>query len=256
MRLLQRDFEVVTRYGGGFVQEIDGVAGGREGGRPVDWFYYVNGIEAGDGAAEQRVAPGDRIWWDHHDWGGAMRIPAVVGSFPAPFDTAIDGRRIPVRLVCLDGAERGLRRGRRRASRTRGSRTSRAPCSSSRRARRSCACSSARGRRCARDTAARKLESGPGGVAACSPGPTRRATGSTLLDARRPRRAHARARRRPGGGDADRGAAADLGGHGHRRRRRRGRRRGADRGRSSQRPLRDRDRRGPRRPAAGRRSRR
>ncbi len=104
MRLLQRDFEVVTRYGGNFVQEIDGVAGGRASGRPVDWFYYVNGIEAGVGAAEKRVAPGDRIWWDHHDWRGAMRIPAVVGSFPAPFDTPIDGRRIPVRLVCLDGA--------------------------------------------------------------------------------------------------------------------------------------------------------
>ena len=104
MRLLQRDFEVATRYGGNFVQEIEGVTGGREGGRPVDWFYYVNGIEAGVGAAEKRVAPGDRIWWDHHDWRAAMRIPAVVGSFPAPFLTPIDGRRIPVRLVCLDSA--------------------------------------------------------------------------------------------------------------------------------------------------------
>ena len=46
MRLLQRTFEVETRYGGGFVQEIDGVGGGRRGGRPVDWFFYVNGIEA------------------------------------------------------------------------------------------------------------------------------------------------------------------------------------------------------------------
>ena len=45
MRLLQRNFDVKTRYGGGFVQQIDGVAGGREGGRRVDWFYYVNGIE-------------------------------------------------------------------------------------------------------------------------------------------------------------------------------------------------------------------
>ena len=46
MRLLQRGFEVETRYGGAFVQEIDGVGGGRRGGRPVDWFFYVNGIEA------------------------------------------------------------------------------------------------------------------------------------------------------------------------------------------------------------------
>jgi hypothetical protein len=104
MRLLQRDFEVETRYGGNFVQEIDGVAGGRESGRRVDWFYYVNGIEATIGAGEQEVAPGDRIWWDHHDWSAAMRIPAVVGSFPAPFDSPVDGRRLPVRLVCLQGA--------------------------------------------------------------------------------------------------------------------------------------------------------
>jgi Domain of unknown function (DUF4430) len=101
MRLLQRDFEVGTRYGGKFVQEIDGVAGGREGGSRVDWFYYVNGIEASTGAADRRVNPGDRIWWDHHDWTATMRVPAVVGSFPQPFVSGANGRRLPVRIVCL-----------------------------------------------------------------------------------------------------------------------------------------------------------
>ena len=103
MRLLQRDFKVETRFGGNFVQDIDGVAGGREGGRRVDWFYYVNGIEAETGAGERRVSPGDRIWWDHHDWSASMRIPAVVGSFPEPFASGSEGRRLPVRLVCLAG---------------------------------------------------------------------------------------------------------------------------------------------------------
>jgi hypothetical protein len=107
MRLLERDFEVETRYGGNFVQEIDGVAGGREGGRRVDWFFYVNGIESGAGAGERRVEPGDRIWWDHHDWGGAMRVPAVVGSFPEPFVSGSEGRRLPVRVVCLTADEDG-----------------------------------------------------------------------------------------------------------------------------------------------------
>ena len=51
MRFLQRRFDVRTRYGGGFVQAIDGLTGGYQGGRPVDWFYYVNGIEASKGAA-------------------------------------------------------------------------------------------------------------------------------------------------------------------------------------------------------------
>jgi hypothetical protein len=106
MRLLQRDFEVETRYGGNFVQEIEGVAGGREGGRRVDWFYYVNGIESGVGAAERRVKPGDRIWWDRHDWSATMRVPAVVGSFPEPFSSGSEGRKLPVRLVCLGGAGR------------------------------------------------------------------------------------------------------------------------------------------------------
>jgi hypothetical protein len=103
MRLLQRDFDVETRYGGNFVQEIDGVAGGREGGRRVDWFFYVNGVESGVGAGERRVAPGDRIWWDHHDWGATMRVPAVVGSFPEPFVSGVEGRKLPVRIVCLAG---------------------------------------------------------------------------------------------------------------------------------------------------------
>jgi hypothetical protein len=106
MRLLQRKFKVDTRYGGGFVQEIDGVGGGRRSGRPVDWFFYVNGIEAGTGAAARRLAPGDRVWWDHHDWGAAMRVPAVVGSFPAPFVSSSKGKRVPVRIDCGAGAQR------------------------------------------------------------------------------------------------------------------------------------------------------
>jgi hypothetical protein len=104
MRVLQGDFDIDTRYGGNFVQEIEGVAGGREGGRRVDWFYYVNGIEASVGAAERKVKAGDRIWWDHHDWSSAQRIPAVVGSFPEPFLDGTEGRKLPVRLVCLPGA--------------------------------------------------------------------------------------------------------------------------------------------------------
>jgi hypothetical protein len=100
MRLLQRNAKVTTRYGGGFVQSIDGLAGGRSGGRPMDWFYYVNGIEASRGAAATSLRAGDRVWWDRHDWSAAMRVPAVVGSFPEPFLHGIDGKRLPVRVEC------------------------------------------------------------------------------------------------------------------------------------------------------------
>jgi hypothetical protein len=106
MRLLQRSFDVKTRFGGNFVQEIDGVAGGRQDGRRVDWFYYVNGIESSEGAGERRLYPGDRVWWDHHDWEGAMRVPAVVGSFPEPFRSGRAGKKLPIKLVCLAPEDR------------------------------------------------------------------------------------------------------------------------------------------------------
>jgi Domain of unknown function (DUF4430) len=100
MSLLTRNASVGTRYGGGFVQAIDGVSGGQEGGQPVDWFYYVNGIEAPKGAASTTVHPGDHIWWDRHDWSQTDDVPAVVGSFPQPFLNGIEGKRLPVRVEC------------------------------------------------------------------------------------------------------------------------------------------------------------
>jgi hypothetical protein len=106
MRLLERRLAVETRYGGGFVQSLEGLAGGRDAeGRPVDWFYYVNGIEAGGGAAARKVAAGDRIWWDRHPWDGAQRVPAVVGSWPEPFLSGQGGKKIPMAIVCA-GEER------------------------------------------------------------------------------------------------------------------------------------------------------
>ena len=105
MRLLQRNAEVKTRFGGGFVQAIGDLRGGRTGGRPVDWFYFVNGILAEKGAASVDVHNGDRIWWDRHDWGAASRIPAVVGSYPEPFVNGINGERRPLRLECDEAVD-------------------------------------------------------------------------------------------------------------------------------------------------------
>jgi hypothetical protein len=104
MRALRRAFPVKTRYGGGFVQSIANLGGGHSGGQPLDWFFYVNGIEAPKGAATIKVHGGDVVWWDRHDWGAAMRVPAVVGAFPEPFLHGRDGRRLPVRLECAGGA--------------------------------------------------------------------------------------------------------------------------------------------------------
>jgi hypothetical protein len=89
---------VTTRYGGGFVQSIDGLAGNRTAQR--DWFYYVNGFEAPVGAADFGLSAGDRVQWDYHDWRAAMRIPAIVGAYPEPFVHGYRGRRLPVRVEC------------------------------------------------------------------------------------------------------------------------------------------------------------
>jgi hypothetical protein len=97
MRMLERSFKISTRYGGGFVESINGLApsGGRS-----DWFYYVNGVQASKGAATTAVHAGDHIWWDLHNWSATENIPAVVGSFPEPFANGIAGKRYPVTLEC------------------------------------------------------------------------------------------------------------------------------------------------------------
>ena len=85
MRLLDRGADIQTRYGGEFVQSIDGIEGSSAGSRRRDWFFYVNGIESAEGAGAVRVRGGDRVWWDYRDWTDVMRVPAVVGSWPQPF---------------------------------------------------------------------------------------------------------------------------------------------------------------------------
>jgi hypothetical protein len=116
MRVLERDADVSTRYGGGFVQSIDGLEAQERFGRSEDWFFYVDGVESTVGAADYPLRGGEAIWWDYHDWSEAMRVPAVVGSWPQPFLDGYDGRRRPVVVECLGGgaacAEVGGRLGR------------------------------------------------------------------------------------------------------------------------------------------------
>lgn len=105
MRLLEGEADVATRYGGGYVQSIDGVAEGERGGDPYDWFFYVDGVESPVGAAEVDVHGGERIWWDYRDWAATNHVPAVVGSWPAPFAQGVEGKRNPVVVECKGGGE-------------------------------------------------------------------------------------------------------------------------------------------------------
>jgi hypothetical protein len=97
MRMLERHLRVSTRYGGGFVESIEGRSGSSS---RLDWFYYVNGVQAPMGAAATAVHRGDRIWWDLHDWSITDSVPAVVGSFPEPFVHGSGGRRLPTTIGC------------------------------------------------------------------------------------------------------------------------------------------------------------
>jgi Domain of unknown function (DUF4430) len=112
MQALDRVADVKTRYGGRFVQAIDGIEG--DASKQRDWFYFVNGIEAGVGAAEYRLHAGDVEWWDFRSWRGRMREPVVVGAFPEPFVHGFGGKTHPTVVVYANprfaGAARRLAR--------------------------------------------------------------------------------------------------------------------------------------------------
>lgn len=81
---------------------ITSVAGHTAAG-PVRWTLFVNGVHATKAAATMAVHKGDQVWLDLHDQSAAGTIHAVVGSFPEPFTSGIDGRRYPTTLECSKG---------------------------------------------------------------------------------------------------------------------------------------------------------
>jgi uncharacterized protein DUF4430 len=103
MGVLEGGAEISTRYGGGFVQAIDGLEAERADGRSWDWIFYVNGVESTVGAADYPLQGGEAIWWDYRDWSAALRVPAVVGSWPQPFVGGYAGGRNPVVVECRGG---------------------------------------------------------------------------------------------------------------------------------------------------------
>jgi hypothetical protein len=103
MRVLERNADIETKEGGRYVREIDGTEEGRQGGRPYDWFFFVDGVESPVGAADYSLRGGERIWWDYRDWLATNHVPAVVGSWPAPFVAGYEGREHPVAVVCEGG---------------------------------------------------------------------------------------------------------------------------------------------------------
>ena len=110
MRALASKVDVETRYGGRFVQSIDGVAGSLE--DQHDWFWFVNGYEGDRSASAYRLRDGDVAWLDYRAWEREGEARVVVGAFPEPFLHGYDGRTRPA-VVRFEGSRaRAARLGR------------------------------------------------------------------------------------------------------------------------------------------------
>ena len=94
IRALRSKTDVETRYGGRFVQAIDGVEGSLA--KRHDWFWLVNGLAGDRSAAEYRLRAGDVAWWDYRDWSRDADLAVVVGAFPEPFLHGYGGKVRPV----------------------------------------------------------------------------------------------------------------------------------------------------------------
>jgi hypothetical protein len=100
LQALDRETDVETRYGGRFVQSVNGIAGSVT--AQEDWFLFVNGIEPSLGGAEVTLHPGDVLWWDYRDWGLREQQPVAVGAFPEPFLHGWEGKRRPAEVRAPD----------------------------------------------------------------------------------------------------------------------------------------------------------
>jgi uncharacterized protein DUF4430 len=93
MRALDSKVALETRYGGRFVQAIDGLSGSLEDQR--DWFWFVNGYEGDRSASSYRLRDGDVAWLDYRGWQREGEARVVVGAFPEPFLHGYDGKTRP-----------------------------------------------------------------------------------------------------------------------------------------------------------------
>ena len=109
LRALKSKADVTTRYGGGFVQSIDGIEGSARHRR--DWFWFVNGLAGDRSATAYRLRDGDVAWWDYRNWADdAGTLEVVAGAFPEPFLHGYDGKARPAVVRFAPGFRAGARR--------------------------------------------------------------------------------------------------------------------------------------------------
>ena len=96
MRALASKAEVETRYGGRYVQSVNGLEGSLT--AKHDWFWFVNGYEGDRSATSYRLHDGDVAWLDYRAWQREGEARVVVGAFPEPFLHGYGGKTRPVAI--------------------------------------------------------------------------------------------------------------------------------------------------------------
>ena len=107
MRALASEADVETRYGGRYVQAVNGIEGSLSAQR--DWFWFVNGYEGDRSAASYRLHDGDVAWLDYRAWQREGEARVVVGAFPEPFLHGYAGKTRPCRRPLRPPAPRSAR---------------------------------------------------------------------------------------------------------------------------------------------------
>jgi len=102
MDALQKVATVETKYGGGFIESINGIHSQYPKVKG-DWFFNVNGMSANVGALDYKLSHGDVEHWDFHDWSFHAFVPAIIGDFPQPFSSGYQGKILPTTIVYDEG---------------------------------------------------------------------------------------------------------------------------------------------------------
>jgi hypothetical protein len=108
MRALASEADVKTRYGGRYVQAVNGIEGSLSAQR--DWFWFVNGYEGDRSAASYRLHDGDVAWLDYRAWQQEGEARVVVGAFPEPFVHGYGGKTRQVAVRYDRGFEKRARK--------------------------------------------------------------------------------------------------------------------------------------------------
>ncbi len=96
MRALDSESNLKTRYGGRYVQSVNGIDGSLR--QQRDWFWFVNGYEGDRSAASYELRDGDVAWVDYRAWEREGEARVVVGAFPEPLLHGYAGKSRPVAI--------------------------------------------------------------------------------------------------------------------------------------------------------------